>query len=41
MHLVLLRIFHLYRLEGAGPNLQVQAFDQNTGRPETAEAALG
>src|SRR3954464_3627140 len=31
MHLVLLRIVHLHRLEGAGPNLKVQALNQNTG----------
>ena len=41
MHLVPLRIFHLYRLEGAGPDLKVQAFDQNTGLSGDCEAALG
>src|SRR6185312_14663839 len=29
MHLVPFRIVHLYRLEGAGPDLKVEAFDQN------------
>src|SRR6186997_907763 len=37
MHLVSFRIVHLHRFEGAGPDLKVQAFDQNTGLAQTVK----
>src|SRR6185503_19694438 len=37
MHLVPFRIVHLHRLEGAGPDLKVEAFDQDTGLAETVK----